>query len=68
MLAAAGFPQYVIEMYGGWAKDSKSLRKYIKLSPKLVKTVSAQMAKMARSNSANFFIVEAFMIQKSRGA
>ena len=66
MLAAAGFPQYVIEMYGGWAKDSKSLRKYIKVSPKLVKMVSAQMAEMAKSSSAIFFIVEAFMIQKSR--
>jgi len=68
MLAAAGFPQYVIEMYGGWTKDSKSLRRYIKPSMKLVKMVSAQMAAMAQSSSANFFIVEAFMIAKSSKA
>jgi hypothetical protein len=35
MLAAAGLPQYIIEYYGGWAEDSKSLKQtYIKLAAK----------------------------------
>ena len=44
MLAAAGFPQYVIEYYGGWAADSKTVRQYVQLSGKEVTRVSEIMA------------------------
>ena len=44
MLAAAGFPQYVIASYGGWTEDSKSLRKYIQLFGASVDKVSSVMA------------------------
>ncbi len=44
MLAAAGFPQYVIEYYGGWAADSKTVRQYIQLSGDAVSRVSEIMA------------------------
>ena len=41
MLAAAGLPQYIIEYYGGWAEDSKSLKQtYIKLAAKNAVEVS----------------------------
>ena len=44
MLAAAGMPQYVIEYFGGWAKDSKSLRLYIQLGNEAVSKVSQAMS------------------------
>ena len=44
MLAAAGQPQYVIEYFGGWAKDSKSLRVYCDLGNEAVSKVSQIMA------------------------
>ncbi len=30
MMAAAGFPQYIIAIYGGWTENSTSLRIYTK--------------------------------------
>jgi hypothetical protein len=44
MLAAAGFPQYVIEYFGGWAADSKTVRHYIQLSGEAVTRVSEVFA------------------------
>ena len=41
MLAAAGLPQYLIEYFGGWAENSKSLKEaYIKLASQGVDRVS----------------------------
>ena len=45
MLAAAGMPQYVIEYFGGWAKDSKSLRLNIQLGNEAVSKASVVMSK-----------------------
>jgi len=44
-LAAAGFPEYVIAFYGGWAPDSKAMRTYIKPSNEIVKRVSTHMTR-----------------------
>lgn len=44
MLAAAGMPQYVIEYFGGWAKDSTSLKLYIQLGNQAVHKVSQAIA------------------------
>ena len=44
MLAAAGLPQYVIEYFGGWAANSKSLKVYAQLGSAAVLNVSNIMA------------------------
>jgi len=46
-LAAAGFPEYVIAMYGGWKEGSRSLRRYIRPSIDIVNSVSAHMHRMS---------------------
>ena len=45
MMAAAGFPDYVIAYYGGWAPGSKAMQRYIHPSDDIIKTVSRHMAK-----------------------
>ena len=44
-LAAAGFPDYIIAYYGGWAPDSVAMRRYIRPTNDMVRTVSKQMAR-----------------------
>ena len=44
MLAAAGMPQYVIEYFGGWAKDSQVLKWYTQLGNQAVSRVSQVMS------------------------
>lgn len=46
-LAASGFPEYVILMYGGWKEGSASLRRYIRPSIDIVHSVSAHMHRMS---------------------
>ena len=50
-MAAAGFHDYVIAYYGGWAPDSRCMRKYIKPSNNMVQTVSQHMASEKHSRS-----------------
>jgi hypothetical protein len=66
MLAAAGFPHYLIAYYGGWSPDSKSLKIYTRPSDDMQFLVSAHMAKMARKDSSLYFIQESHMINKSK--
>ena len=42
MLAAAGFPEYVIANYGGWAEGSQSLRRYSRPTTEMITKVSEQ--------------------------
>ena len=49
-LAAGGFPEYIIAMYGGWKEGSTSLRRYTRPSADLVDSVSAHMHKMSNCN------------------
>ena len=50
-MAAAGFHDYVIAYYGGWAQGSSSMRKYVKPSNAMVETVSRHMADARHSMS-----------------
>jgi hypothetical protein len=43
-LAAAGYPEYIIAFYGGWAEGSKAMKRYICPSNVISRTVSHQMA------------------------
>jgi hypothetical protein len=47
MMAAAGFPQYLIAHYGGWRADSEALRRYIVPSDESIARVSKYMTDMA---------------------
>jgi len=52
MLAAAGFPEYVIANYGGWAEGSQSLvRRYTRPTTEMITKVSEHM-----SGSASFAV------------
>ena len=42
-LAAAGFPEYIIAFYGGWAQGSRAMRTYIKPTNAIIKRVSLHM-------------------------
>ena len=66
MLAAAGFPHYLIAYYGGWSPDSGSLKLYTRPSDEMHKIVSAHMASMARKDSSRYFIQESHMINKRK--
>jgi hypothetical protein len=59
MMAAAGFPQYLIAHYGGWTEGSKSLRTYTKPSIQMLMSVSSHMARMARAGTSQQFINDA---------
>ena len=48
-LAAAGFPEYIIAFYGGWAPDSSAMRRYIKPSNDVVRRVSLHMTRSQSS-------------------
>jgi hypothetical protein len=43
-LAAAGYPEYIIAFYGGWSEGSKAMKRYIRPSNSISKSVSHQMA------------------------
>lgn len=66
MMAAAGYPHYIIAIYGGWSPDSKALRIYTKPSEQMIESVSAHMVKMAQSDVSTFFINDAIVIEKGR--
>lgn len=58
MLAAAGFPEYIIAMYGGWKEGSTSLRQYTRPSLLLVGSVSRHMFRMQSINvEEDFFAI-----------
>jgi len=58
MMAAAGFPDYLIAHYGGWDPKSKVMRRYIHPTKESAGAVSAHMAKMSASLSSQEFIRE----------
>ena len=62
MMAAAGFPQYIIAMYGGWTHESKALRIYTKLPDDILGQVSAHMARMGTGTSTQMFIEDAIVV------
>ena len=56
MMAAAGFPDYLIALYGGWDPDSKVFRLYIHPTRESAEKVSAHMSKMSEGNCSQEFI------------
>lgn len=56
ILAAAGFPDYIIAYYGGWAPGSQAMRTYIQPSDTLIQTVSGHMGSMQSSTSVEAVI------------
>jgi len=56
MMAAAGFPQYLIAHYGGWTEGSRSLAIYTKPSEDMRQRVSSHMVVLARDNPSESFI------------
>jgi integrase len=51
ILAAGGYPEYIIAMYGGWAEGSASLRRYTRPTMATVADVSRHMQAMQRCNA-----------------
>lgn len=51
LLAAAGFPEYVIAQYGGWAEGSESLRIYTRPTKLMIDRVSKQMSEGGSSSA-----------------
>ena len=58
MLASAGFPEYIIAFYGGWAPGSRAMRRYIQISPTSISMVSHHMAAVASSTSVQQVVQE----------
>jgi hypothetical protein len=58
MLAAAGFPQYIIAHYGGWTADSEALKRYARPSEESVHEVSKKMSAMATVDISRQFITD----------
>jgi hypothetical protein len=58
MMAAAGYPQYMIAIYGGWSENSRSLRIYTKTSDEMVGRVSRHMVLLAKENPSMQFLRE----------
>lgn len=59
MMAAAGFPQYLVAHYGGWAPDSKALKIYAKPTEEMSMMVSKHFAEMSRKEPSRHFILDA---------
>ena len=58
MMAAAGHPQYLIAMYGGWTENSRSLRIYVKPSASMIQLVSKHMVESISTNPSMQFLQE----------
>jgi hypothetical protein len=67
MMAAAGFPQYLIAHYGGWTEGSKSLKIYAKPSRDMLERVSSMLAQMADKDPSMLFIRDALIIENTQG-
>jgi hypothetical protein len=63
MMAAAGFPQYLIAHYGGWTEGSKSLRIYAKPSKEMLERVSSTVVQMADKEPSMMFIRDSLILK-----
>ena len=68
MMASAGFPQYLIAHYGGWAEDSEVLRRYIVPSDESIDRVSSYMTDMALKQPSKHYIDDAFAVYQAQQA
>jgi hypothetical protein len=67
MMAAAGFPQYLIAHYGGWKANSRSLERYARPSDESIQRVSEYMAKMSYQSPSRHYIQDLIARQRGRG-
>jgi integrase len=65
MMAAAGFPQYLVAQYGGWSEKSKSMQLYTKLPVSVMSKVSSHMVSLASSNVSEAFIQDNLALMKA---
>jgi hypothetical protein len=65
MMAAAGFPQYLIAHYGGWSENSQSLKLYTKLPLEAIERVSSQFSNAAQSNCSEAFMKDCMVMKKA---
>ena len=66
MMAAAGFPQYLIAHYGGWKADSEALKKYVRPSDESIERVSRYMTDVALAQPSRHYINDAIAVYQSR--
>jgi len=66
MMAAAGFPQYLIAHYGGWEKDSKALEIYCRPSEESQQRVSETMFQLAQRSPSRAAITDAIAQMAAR--
>jgi len=66
MMAAAGFPQYLIAHYGGWAPGSKSLNRYARPSEDSIALVSQHMSSQALKDPSRVHIQDLIVRQRAR--
>ncbi len=64
MMAAAGFPQYLIANNGGWKATSRSLERYARPSDESIQRVSEFMTKMAYQSPSQRYIQDLLTRQK----
>ena len=57
-LSQAGFPEYIIAFYGGWAPGSVAMRRYIVQSASARQMVSTHMAQTAYASSVDELVRE----------
>jgi hypothetical protein len=60
-LAAAGFPEYIIAFYGGWAPGSTAMRRYIKPSNDVVRRVSQHMSRAHSAQAVHVAVNQLLM-------
>ena len=70
MMAAAGFPDYVIAYYGGWAPGSTVMQRYIHPSDEMITTVSKHMATTSSSKTVESIVhsLMAHQVNLDRGS
>jgi hypothetical protein len=66
MLAAAGFPQYLIAHYGGWAENSASLKRYARPSEESISMVSEYMSRVTLSSPSRHYIQDMILRHRSQ--
>jgi hypothetical protein len=66
MMAAAGFPQYLIAHYGGWSQDSTALLRYCRPSEESIQQVSRYMTEVALRNPSRLHIQDLIARQQSK--
>ena len=68
MLAAAGFPQYIIAHYGGWSENSSALKIYARPSDQSLQLVSETMVRITKQEPSKHYIQDLLVRQEQTHA